>query len=375
MSASERAYLDWNASAPMRPEVAEAMAEGARLCGNPSSVHAEGRAAKNALEAARADVADFMGADPSEIIFTSGGTEANNLAVALLRHIAKSEAYACHGSAHPSLLNPARALAGKGWEGKSLGIDGEGLLSAPEVAAGFALVEGANHETGALQDLGDFALKASRSNTPWHCDAIQLWGKHPLNAHRSRAFTVSLSAHKFGGPKGAGALYVKDGIAAPALMGGGPQEKELRPGTENLMGILGLARACRSAAADLEKDISWMRSLSERLLGGIRELAPEARLNGPADPSKRLPNTLNVSVPGVRGETLVRALDLEGVAVSHGSACTSGALEKSSVLKAMGVNEWRTESALRISLGYSTTPGDVDTCLGALKKILERMNP
>jgi cysteine desulfurase len=371
---SPRTYLDWNASAPLRPEAKAALLEALDRFGNPSSPHAEGRAARDLLEAAREEVASFIGCQPGEVVFTSGGTEANALALSALSALASSRTFAAARLEHPSVLRPLDALASRGWEATWLPVSEDGRIR-PEPAGasrgGFACLQAANHETGALQPLTECGDAWRASGVPWHCDAVQAWGRGLLPPGLAGATTASLSGHKLGAPKGVGALYVRAGTEVEPLFRGGPQERGRRAGTENLPGVAGLAAACRAAAADLRTDRGWMSALRDRLVAGVKERVPRAWLNGPEDERARLPHCANLSLPGFEADFLVQALDLAGVAISAGSACTSGALEPSAVLTSMGVPEWRARSALRVSLGPSTRPEDVDRFLAALGRIVE----
>jgi cysteine desulfurase len=376
MSSPDRAYLDWNASAPLRPEARKAFTEALDRFGNPSSPHAEGRAARDLLESSREQVAAFLDCEPSEVVFTSGGTEANALALASLAAGARIQSFAAARIEHPSVLRPLEALSKRGWQTNWLRVGEEGRAS-PESSGspekiGFACLQAANHETGALQPLETAAAFWSERGLAWHCDATQAWGRLRLSARALTATTASLSGHKLGAPKGVGALYVRRGTAVEPLLRGGPQERGRRAGTENLPGIAALAAAVSAAGADLDADASWTRGLRDRLEAGAKEVVPLAWINGPEEPDERLPNTVNLSFPGTAADFLVQALDLEGVAISAGSACASGALEASEVLLAMGVPEWRLRSAVRVSLGSSTSPAEVDRFLRVLRGVLAR---
>lgn len=370
-----RSYLDWNASAPLRPEARQALLEAVERFGNPSSPHAEGRAARDLLESSREGVAAFLGCTPAEVVFTSGGTEANNLALASLAAGAGQREFCAARIEHPSVLRPLEALEAQGWQGRWLAVGPEGQVdpAGAAAAAGFGVLQGANHETGAVQPLEAFAEACAGAGTPWHCDAVQLWGRRRVALGELGCATASLSGHKIGAPKGVGALYVRRGTPVAPLLRGGPQERERRAGTENLPGIAALAAACEAAAEDLEADARWMAGLRDRIVAGARQTHPHTWLNGPEDPDEALPNTANLSFPGIPSETLVMALDLEGVAVSAGSACTSGAMQASAVLQAMGLPSWRAESAVRVSVGPTTRPEDVDRFLAALERVVRRV--
>ncbi len=375
MTSGDRAYLDWNASAPLRPEAREALLHAVERVGNPSSAHAEGREARNLVEAAREGVAAFLGCRPSEVVFTSGGTEANNLAVRSLASAARSRRFAVARIEHPSVLSPLEGLVPRGWEPVWLPVGEDGLADPGAVAgdAGFAVLQAANHETGALQPLEEMADRCRAAGIPWHCDAVQAWGRCRLRVGELGCAFASLSGHKLGAPRGVGALYVRSGFPVDPLIRGGPQERGRRAGTENVGAIAALAAACEAAMEDLDADIRWMAGLRERIVAGAKEADPLALVNGPRDAARVLPNTVNVSFPGVEAELLVQALDLEGVAVSAGSACTSGAREPSKVLEAMGLPGWRVKSAVRVSVGPASRAEDVDRLLEALPRVLERL--
>ena len=374
MTLVPRAYLDWNASAPLRPEARDALLGAVERFGNPSSPHREGREARALLEASREDVAEFLGCEPSEVVFTSGGTEANNLALASLAAGASVRRFAAARLEHASVLRPLEALERRGWEAAWLlvGEDGRVEARALEGGTGFAVLQAANHETGARQPLEEFAERTSAERVPWHCDAVQAWGRVPLRLCDAGCATATLSGHKLGAPKGVGALYVARGTRLEPLFRGGPQERERRAGTENLPGIAALGAACRAARRDVAADAEWTSGLRDRIAAALLGRFPLARVNGPEDPAGCLPNTLNISLPGWDGDAVVQALDLEGVAVSAGSACASGALEPSPTLQAMGLSEWRVRGAVRISLGPSTKPEEIELLLEALARVTAR---
>ncbi len=375
MTSPARAYLDWNASAPLRAEARAALLDALDRFGNPSSVHAEGRAARDLVESAREAVASFMGCRPSEVVFTSGGTEANNLAIRSLGALAEFRRFAASRVEHPSVLRPLEALEAEGWEAVWLpaGEDGVVAVDWGGRRPGFAVLQAANHETGTLQPLEAMAEACARADVPWLCDAVQAWGRVRLRVGELGCAMASLSGHKLGAPKGVGALFIREGFpAAPALLGG-PQERGRRAGTENVPGIAALGAACEAAERDLEADARWMAGLRDRIEAGVRRIEPLARINGPEAAGQRLPNTANLVFPGVEAELLVQALDLEGVAVSAGAACASGAARPSEVLRAMGLPEWRIKGAVRVSLGPATRAEDVDRLLQALSRVLPRL--
>lgn len=357
------AYLDYNATTPLRPSAMEAMAAAVRLVGNPSSVHAAGRAARRALEDARAEVAAAVGCAVAEVIFTSGGTEANNLAVLGLGN---SVLYAA--TEHDAVRSPAMARGGD-----VIAVDGNGLLDldiledhlkkTPHPALVAVML--ANNETGVIAPLAEIAEIVHRHGGLLHCDAIQALGKIPLNFKDIGVDSLSLSGHKAGGPKGVGALILKDGLEVAPLIRGGGQERRRRAGTENLPGIAGFA-----AALDAKDDWETIRAMRDRLEADIAARVPAARMFGQAAP--RLPNTICVGLPGIASETQVMALDLAGVCVSAGAACSSGKVAVSHVLAAMRIAPELAASAIRISLGWQTTARDVERFLAAWGALAER---
>jgi cysteine desulfurase len=370
-----RTYLDWNATAPVRPEARDALLAALDRFGNPSSIHAEGRAARDLLEASREEVAAFLGCAPAEVVFTSGGCEANNLALNSLASSSVSHSFAAIRTEHGSVLARLEALEQDGWQTAWLPISEEGIADLSNLTGptGFAALQAANQETGALQPLAAMNERCVRLNIPWHCDAVQAWGKAPLTAGELGCATASLSGHKLGAPKGTGALFVRRGTAVAPLLLGGPQERGRRAGTENVPGIAALAAACRASSQDFYHFTARARVLREELVGEVLRVFPRATVNGPRDEAQRVPNTASFCFPGLEGSLLVQALDLEGVAVSAGSACASGAVKPSPVLLAMGLPESHARGALRVSLGWQTTREDVLTFSEALSRVLSRM--
>jgi cysteine desulfurase len=358
-------YLDWNATAPLRPEAAAAMAEVLGRCGNPSSVHRFGRDARRALEAARAQVAALIGAPAAAIVFTSGGTEANQLAlrgIAGRRLLVSAIEHDSVRDAAPANVVPVTAQGVLDLEAL------ERMLAADPRPALVSLML-ANNETGVIQPVNEAARIAHSHGALLHCDAVQAAGKLPLDMGRLGADLVTLSAHKLGGPQGVGALAVAPELPLTALQTGGGQERGRRAGTENLPGIVGFGAACAAAAGALDAYAAVARlrdDAQQRLLA----VAPEACVHGAAAP--RLPNTLCLAMPGIPAATQVMALDLAGVMVSAGSACSSGKLRRSHVLDAMGVPAAEAESAIRISLGWSTTPADIGELVEAWAALYAR---
>jgi cysteine desulfurase len=352
-------YLDYNASAPIRPEAAAAVARALSLTGNASSVHGFGRRARACLEDAREAVAALVGAPARAVVFTSGGTEANALA---LRGTGRPRVLLSAGE-HPSVL---KAVDGA----RLVPLRRDGVIDLARLAA--MLEEGAqpalvsvmlaNNETGVIQPLEEVIALARRHGALVHCDAVQAAGKIAIDRGALGVDLLSLSAHKIGGPQGVGALIVGDALEVTPLLRGGGQERGRRAGTENLPGIAGFAAAAELAKAELA-DTARIAALRDDLERRLRALAPEAVIFGATAP--RLPNTTCVAVPGLAAETQVMSLDLAGVAVSAGSACSSGKVAPSHVLRAMAASEAETAAAIRISLGWASTSADVDRFLYA----------
>jgi cysteine desulfurase len=371
---AERVYLDWNATAPLRAEARQAMISALELCGNPSSVHAEGRSARKLVENARTIIANAVGALPRNVVFTSGGTEANALA---LRPGLRRGSGAPVERLLVSAIEHASVLAGGSFSAKiietipvtSSGLIDLGRLRALLVGRPPALVSImlANNETGALQPVAEAAEIVRDKGCLMHVDAIQAFGKISFNINALSADLVTLSAHKIGGPKGAGALVLAEGLTGlePLLRGGG-QELSRRAGTENVAGIAGFGAAVKAALEALETDTNRLQALRDKLESGLRQ-TPGAIIF--SDAARRLANTTLFTVPGLRAETAVIGFDLAGVAVSSGSACSSGKVQPSHVLQAMGFGPELAQGAVRLSLGWSTGDADIDLCLEAWRKL------
>jgi cysteine desulfurase len=370
----DRVYLDWNATTPLRPEAREAMAAVWDLPGNPSSVHAEGRQSRRWVEQARTSVANAVGAEPRNVVFTSGGTEANALALAPGLRRASGlpvQRLAVSTIEHASVLAggrfPIEAMA-------TVGVTSSGLLDLDHLRAALeggppALVSVmlANNETGAVQPVAEAAEIVHSAGGLLHVDAIQALGKIPFDLNAIKADLVTLSAHKIGGPKGVGALVLAEGVLGlePLLRGGG-QELGHRAGTENVTGIAGFGAAVRAAMAALERDAIRLEGLRNRLENGLRQTPGVIVFSGDVP---RLPNTTLFTVPGLKAETAVIGFDLAGVAVSSGSACSSGKVQPSHVLKAMGYGPELAQGAVRLSLGWTTSNADIDHCFEAWRKL------
>jgi cysteine desulfurase len=370
----DRVYLDWNATTPLRREAKEAMAAAWDLSGNPSSVHAEGRQARRLVEDARISISGAVGAMPRNVIFTSGGTEANALALTPgLRRASGTPVARLLASA----IEHASVLAGGRFPAEAIGSIGAirtGLVDLGRLRAALergppALVSVmlANNETGAVQPVTEVAEIVHAAGGLLHIDAIQAFGKIPFDIKVMNADLVTLSGHKIGGPKGVGALVLAEGLAGiePLLRGGG-QELGRRAGTENVAGIAGFGAAAKAAMGTMEGDAIRLESLRNRLESGLRQ-TPRAIVF--CDEVPRLPNTTLFTVPGLKAETAVIGFDLAGIAVSSGSACSSGKVQPSHVLEAMGAGPELAQGAVRLSLGWSTSSADIDRCLEAWRKL------
>jgi cysteine desulfurase len=375
---NQRFYLDYNATAPLRPEVREAVAAALALYGNPSSVHAEGRAARSAIEAAREKVAALVGARAEDVIFTSGGTEANALALAAQ----SGQAWHCYLSPieHPSVLAGGRFYRETT---TTFLVTPDGVADLHNLAKflekhhlggwrPFVSLMAANNETGAIQPVAEASKIVHSAGGLLHTDAVQAAGRIELDMTTLGADMLSLSAHKIGGPKGVGALVLGKDVSVEPLIKGGGQERRRRAGTENVAGIVGFGVAAELAAADLAKTES-LATLRDELETGARAVAPDAVVLSAH--VARLPNTSCIAVPGAKAETLVIGLDLAGVAVSSGSACSSGKVEASHVLRAMGVAEEIAHGAIRVSLGFATKRADIENFLKAFGELVKRLRP
>ncbi|HXZ84548.1 MAG TPA: cysteine desulfurase family protein [Myxococcota bacterium] len=368
-------YLDHNASAPLRPEALRALSDAAlHTFGNASSAHAFGAAARAALSRARRRVAELAGVAPEALVFTSGATESNNT---VLRQVESGAHVVSAATEHPSVLEELAALRARGVRVSVLPVDRDGRLDpgrfaaalAPETA--LASVAVANHETGVLQPLAELARAAAARGVRFHTDAAQALGKVALDLGRLPVDYASFSAHKLGGPKGVGALYVRAGAPLAALLRGGAQERGRRAGTENLPGIAAFGAACEAARLELDACAARLGELRDFLWAGVARAIPDAVRNG--GPQHALAHVLDVSFPGASGETLVEALDLEGIAVSTGAACHSGSTEPSPVLLAMGVPEELARAALRFSLGPANTRAELERVLECLPALVARV--
>ena len=376
-----RVYFDYNATTPLSPDAAEAVASATRdVFGNASSIHHFGQQAKGAMDEARSAVAALVHGDPSEIVFTSGGTESDNFAIrgaadalepAGRRHLIAS------AIEHEAVLNTLKALARRGWRTTLLPVDASGIVAAERLQEAItddtALVSvmHANNEIGTIQPIAALAAIAHEHGALFHTDAVQSAGKIPVDARALGVDLLSLSAHKFNGPKGAGALWIKRGTRLLPILTGGKHERNRRAGTENVPAIVGLGVAARLAAGKLAVEGSRVSALRDRLEAGILSAVPGTTVNGARE--MRVPNTTNISFERVEAESLLIALDLEGIAVSTGSACSSGTLEPSHVLRAMGLPAHRTQNSLRFSLGMFSTAAEVDRVIEVLPRLVDKL--
>jgi cysteine desulfurase len=371
---SDRVYLDWNATTPLRPEARQAMADAWALSGNPSSVHTEGRKARRLVEDARSAVAAAVGAGPQDVVFCSGGTEANAMVLTPgLRRGAGQKVQRLLVSA----IEHASVLSGGRFPPNAIGtikVTAAGLVDLEHLSA--QLAEGpavlvsvmlANNETGAVQPIADVARLVHEAGGLLHIDAIQAFGKIPFDINSIGVDLVTLSAHKIGGPKGTGAVVLAEDVQGlePLLRGGG-QELGRRAGTENVAGISAFGAAAKAAMASLESDAVRLQGLKDRLEAGLKQ-TPGMIVFSEAAP--RLPNTTLFTVPALRAETAVIGFDLAGIAISSGSACSSGKVQPSHVLEAMGMGRELAQGAVRLSLGWSTSEADVETALEAWRKL------
>src|SRR5471032_711785 len=376
-----RVYFDYNATTPLAPTVTDAVTRAMRdVFGNASSIHHFGQQAKAAMDEARSAVASLLNADLSEIVFTSGGTESDNFAIrgaaeALeptgRRHLIAS------AIEHEAVLNTLRALARRGWRTTLLPVDQSGIVSPDRlrevIDADTALVSvmHANNEIGTIQPVAALAAIAHEHGALMHTDAVQSVGKVPVDVRALGVDLLSLSAHKFNGPKGAGVLWINRGTRMQPTITGGKHERNRRAGTENVAAIAGLGVAAALAAGKMSAEAVRVAALRDCLEPGILGDVPGTALNGARDP--RVPNTTNISFERVEAESLLIALDLEGIAVSTGSACSSGTLEPSHVLRAMGFPPHRTQNSLRFSLGTFSTDAEVDRVIEILPRLVEKL--
>ena len=374
----KRIYLDYAATAPMLPEVMDAMLPFFCECyGNPSAVYGEGREARKAVEEARRKTAAVLGAEAREICFTSGGSESDNLAI-------KGTAFSLRNQGnhiitsrieHPAVLNTCRWLEKQGFRVSFLTPDSEGII-APEAVEEAICPETilvsimtANNEIGTIQPVAEIGEICRRNGILFHTDAVQAIGQIRTDVQEMNADLLSLSAHKFHGPKGVGALYIRKGSRPDSLVHGGSQERGLRAGTENVPGIVGLGEAIRIAEAEREENAKRIAGLRDELIRRVLETIPGAKLNG--HPQRRLPNNCHFSFDGIESEALLLRMDLAGISVSGGSACTSGSMEPSHVLEAIGLEENMLKGSIRLTLGRETLPEEIEKTAQVMREIVE----
>lgn len=374
-------YLDNNATTRVREEVVEAMLPYyGEIYGNASSVHQFGRAARVAVDKARKQVADLLGAEkPEEVFFTSGGTESDNFAIkGVARALRNRGSHIITTTIeHSAVLASCKALEKDGATVTYLKVDGNGLVSSDELKKAITdktvlvTIMYANNEVGTIEPVEEIARVCRERGVCFHTDAVQAVGKIPFDVRTLGADLLSMSAHKIYGPKGVGALYIKKGTKIDAIMHGGGQEMHKRAGTENVPAIVGLGMAAELAKKEIGEEYRSMRELTDYLYNGIVAKIPDVRLNGEAQ--KRLPNTVNIGFKYLEGESILLNLDMEGIAVSTGSACTSGTLEPSHVLTGMGIDAADAQGSVRFSLGRDNTKEDMDYVLTVLPPIIQRL--
>lgn len=378
-------YLDHAATTPVHPEVLQAMMPYLTTqFANASTLYRFGGAARAAVEDARSKVAVLIGAQPEEIYFTSGATESDNWAIigAALAREAKGRHIITCAIEHHAVLETCEFLAKRGWEITVLPTDGDGLVNPEDVRRAITdqtvliTIMHSNNEIGVIEPIAEIGAIAREKGIPFHTDATQSIGKVPVDVGELNVDMLSLSGHKIYGPKGVGALYIRKGTRVTPYMHGGAQEGGKRAGTHNVPGIVGLGKAMEIAGATMAEESARLTALRDKLIDGILTGIPESRLNGHR--TKRLPNNVNVSIAGVEGESMILRLDSQGICVSSGSACTSGSLEASHVLLAIGLSHELAHGSLRLTLGRDNTDADVDKALEALSevvKVLRAMSP
>jgi cysteine desulfurase len=374
-----RIYLDYNATTPVDPEVLDAMLPYfTGSFGNASSIHSVGQRGRAAVDAARESVASLLGAKPSEIVFTCGGTEADNLALfGIVMPCVQPRKHAITTTIeHHAVLNSAQALERQGVDVTYVPVGRDGVVDPDEIRETIRpetvliSVMLANNEIGTIQPIEEIGRIAAQEDIYLHCDAVQATGKLPLDVNRLGVDLLSISAHKIYGPKGVGALYVRTGTELQPIFHGGHHERDRRPGTENVPGIVGLGKAAELAIKNMQSDATRVAALRDRFESALLSLTG-VRVNG--DAHHRVPNTCNVSFDAAGGEALVIALDLQGIACSTGAACSSGAVAPSHVLTAIGLPADRARSSLRFSLGRPTTAEEIDRAIEIIAAVVERL--
>jgi cysteine desulfurase len=373
-----RVYLDHNASTPVHPDALAAMLPYfSERFGNASSIHGFGREARDGIDTARETIAGFLGVTPEEIVFTSGGTESDNLAVKGVAGARPGGHVITTQVEHHAILRTGQALERAGHPVTYLPVDGEGLVDLDDLRRALRpetiliSIQTANSETGTLMPVEEIGRIAAERGIPFHVDGVQTFGKLPVSLREPGIALMSMSSHKIYGPKGIGALYVRKGTRMVSVQHGGDHERRRRAGTENVPAIVGFGKAVELRARHMAEEAGRVAALRDRLWEGVRRAVPDVRLNG--HPTRRLPGTLNMSFRGLEAESLILGLDLKGIGVSAGSACTSGSLEPSYVITAMGVPADWALGAVRSSLGAGTTAEDIDYVLEVLPAAVRRI--
>ena len=375
---SRRVYLDHNASTPLHPEALNAMLPYlTERFGNPSSVHGFGREAREGLDAAREQIASFLRVSKEEVVFTSGGTESDNLAVKGVAAARRGGHIVTSAIEHHAVLRTCQALEQQGFTVTYLPVDGHGLVDPDDVRRAvrpetiLVTVMHANSEVGTVQPVAEIGRVAREHEIPFHVDAVQTFGKLPLDLDALGIDLLSFSSHKIYGPKGVAGLYVRRGTKMVSVQHGGEHERRRRAGTENVAGVVGFGKAVEVRARDMAAEAVRLTGLRDRLWEGVSARVPEVRLNG--HPTRRLPGTCNISFHRVESESIVLGLDLKGVGVSAGSACTSGNVEPSYVLVAMGVPIPWAMGAVRCSLGRGTSAEDIDYVVDSVEPLVAKL--
>jgi cysteine desulfurase len=380
MKELERIYLDHSATTPMDKEVlAEMLPYFTEKFGNPSSIHAYGREVKKAVEEAREKVAKAIGAQTQEIIFTSGGTEADNMAIkgVALANTKKGKHIITSAVEHHAILDTCKFMKQNGYEITYVPVDKDGLIKVEDIEAAIKedtiliSIMHANNEIGTIQPIAEIGKLAKSKGIIFHTDAVQTIGKVPVNVEELNVDLLSISAHKFYGPKGVGALYIRKGTKLLPISQGGAQERKRRPGTENTPGIIGLGKAIELAIGNLNYEMKNITKLRNKLINGVLNTIPNVQLNGHAE--NRLPGNANFSFNFIEGESLLLSLDMKGIAGSSGSACTSGSLDPSHVLLAIGLSHEIAHGSLRLTLGKDNTEEHVDYVLQVLPEIVGKL--
>ena len=376
----KKVYLDYAATTPVDPEVLAAMQPYFfEKFGNPSSLHAYGQEAKKAVEDSRQTLAEFINAKPEEIVFTSGGTESDNFALLGVAYALEKKGNHIITSVieHHAVIEPAKLLEKRGFKVTYLSVDKDGLVSCDDLKKVITdktilvSIMHANNEIGTLQPIARLAKIAKEKGIYFHTDAVQTVGHIPVNVDELNLDLLSLSAHKFYGPKGVGALYIRKGTHLETFMRGGDQERGRRASTHNTTGIVGLGKAIELCQKKIESEIRFQSALRDRLIREIPARIPEVRLNG--HPLRRLPNNVNFSIKYIEGESMLLSLDMLGIACSTGSACTSSSLEPSHVLLAIGLDHETAHGSLRITLGRWTKESDIDYLLEKLPQVVQKL--